>query len=115
VFVTLVLDKRYIILQSDTVDTRKFLLELERLFLAEQDNFSRFDLNVDSLKRILQSMGTEYDKSVLLFATSSRKKVYGLGIKPVNAVHFLNNVASTEFECIVYIQIECLLRLNIYI
>ena len=36
----------------------------------------------------------------MIFATSSRKKVYELGIKPENAVHFLSKVVtvSSEFE-----------------
>ena len=102
VFVTTVLNTRYIILQNETVDTGKFLLELECLLSKEQDNFSRFDLNADSLKRVLQSMDTEYDKTVLkamIFASASRKKVYELGIKPENAVGFLNKVVNVFTEC----------------
>ena len=64
VYVATVLDTRYIILQNETVDTGKFLLELECLLSKEQNNFSGFDLNAESLKRVLQSMDTEYDKSV---------------------------------------------------
>ena len=102
VFVTTVLNTRYIILQNETVDTGKFLLELEYLLSKEQDNFSRFDLNAGSLKRVLQSMDTEYDKTVLkamIFASASRKKVYELGIKPENAVGFLNKVVNVSTEC----------------
>ena len=72
-----------------TVDLSNFLCELERLESEDHESFSRFDLNADTLKHVLHSMHTEYDKSVLkatIFATSSRKKVYELGIKPDNAV-----------------------------
>ena len=48
-------------------------------------------------------MDTEYDKSVqkaMIFATSSRKKVYELGIKPKdNAVHFLAKTVYASKEC----------------
>ena len=47
-------------------------------------------------------MDTEYDKSVLkamIFATSSWKKVYELGIKPDNAVHFLAKTVDASKEC----------------
>lgn len=57
VYVIKVLDNRYIILQNDTVAIDKFLLELDQLLSKDKaDNFSRFDLNVESLKRVLQSM-----------------------------------------------------------
>ena len=34
----------------------------------------------------------------MIFATSSRKKVYELGIKPENAVHFLSKVITVSSE-----------------
>ena len=89
VYVVSLLDNRWVILQNDTVDTGKFLLELEERVSQEQETFIRFDLNAQSLERVLKSMDTEYDKSVLkamIFATASRRKTYELGIKPENAV-----------------------------
>ncbi|CAB4031932.1 Hypothetical predicted protein [Paramuricea clavata] len=68
----------------------------------DKESFSRFDLNADTLKHVLQSLDTEYDKSVLkamIFATSSRRKVYELGIKPENAVHFLAKAVYAFKEC----------------
>ena len=47
-------------------------------------------------------MDTECDKSVLkavIFATSSRRKVYERGIKPENAVHFLAKTVYASKEC----------------
>ena len=102
VYVTTLFGKRFIILQNDTVDLSNFLCELERLESEDHESFSRFDLNADTLKHVLQSMDTEYDKSVLkamIFATSSRKKVYELGIKPDNAVHFLAKTVYASKEC----------------
>ena len=102
VYVTTLFGKRFIILQNDTVDLSNFLCELERLESEDHESFSRFDLNADTLKHVLQSTDTEYDKSVLkamIFATSSRKKVYELGIKPDNAVHFLAKTVYASKEC----------------
>lgn len=103
VYVIKVLDNSYIILQNDTVAIGKFLLELDQVLSKDKaDNFSRFDLNVESLKRVLQSMDTEYEKSVLkamIFATASRKKVQELGIKPDNAVKLLNKVVTASTDC----------------
>jgi len=65
VYVVKVLDNRYI-LQSDTVDISKFLLELHQLLSKGQDNSSRFDLNVETLKRVLQSLDSQYDSNALL-------------------------------------------------
>ena len=102
VYVTTLFGKRFIILQNDTVDLSNFLCELERLESEDYESFSKFDLNADTLKHVLQSMDTEYDKSVLkamIFATSSRKKVYELGIKPDNAGHFLAKTVCASKEC----------------
>lgn len=102
VYVSTLCGKRFVILQNDTVDLSNFLCELERLESEDKESFSRFDLNADTLKHVLQSMDTEYDKSVLkamIFATSSRRKVYELGIKPENAVHFLAKAVYASKEC----------------
>lgn len=87
VYVITMLDNLYIILQNDTVDTSKFLIELDKLQSKDMETFSRFNL---------------YDKSVLkamIFSTSSRKKVQELGIKPDNAVNFLHKVVTASIEC----------------
>ena len=96
------LDNRYIILQNDTVDTSKFLIELDKLQSKDMETFSRFNLNVESFNRVLQSMDTEYDKSglkAMIFFTASRKKVQELGIKPDNAVKLLHKVVTALIEC----------------
>ena len=84
-------------MQNDTVDTSKFLIELDKLQSKDMETFSRFNLNVESFNRVLQSVDTEYDKSVLkamIFSTASRKKVQELGIKPDNAVKLLHKVVT---------------------
>lgn len=116
VYVIKVLDNRDIILQNDTVAIDKFLLELDQLLSKDKaDTFSRFDLNVESLKRVLQSMDSEYDKSVLkamIFATASRKKIQELGIKPDHAVNLLNKVVTASTECERANEAEDILKLR---
>ena len=102
VYVASLLDNRIIILQNDTVDTGKFLFDLERLISKEENTFTRFHLDAGSLNRVLQSMDTEYDKSVLkaiIFSSATRKKTYELGIKPENAVGFLYKIVTASAEC----------------
>ena len=54
VYVITMLDNRYIILQNDTVDTSKFLIELDKLQSKDMETFSRFNLNVESFNRVLK-------------------------------------------------------------
>ena len=85
VYRTTLFGKRFIILPNDTVDFCNFLCEHKRLESEDKQSFSRSDLNVDTLKYVLQSIDTKYDKFVLkamIFATSSWGKVCELGIKP---------------------------------
>jgi len=62
---------------------------------------NRFDVDAESLHAILDSMETEYDKSVLraiFAATSSRSELYGLGMKPDAAVKNLERVLAVSEE-----------------
>lgn len=62
---------------------------------------NRFDLNAESLHAILESMETEYDKSVLraiFAATSSRSELYDLGLKPDAAIKNLERVLAVSEE-----------------
>ena len=62
---------------------------------------NRFDLDAESLHAILDSMETEYDKSVLraiFAATSSRSELYGLGMKPDAAIKNLERVLAVSEE-----------------
>lgn len=61
----------------------------------------RFQLDAESLHAILDSMETEYDKSVLLAifaATSSRSELYKLGLKPDAAIKNLERVLAVSKE-----------------
>jgi len=62
---------------------------------------SRFDLDAEALHIILDSMETEYDKSVvraILAATSSRSELYDLGLKPDAAISNLERVLAVSEE-----------------
>ena len=62
---------------------------------------NRFDLDAESLHAILDSMETEYDKSVLraiFAATSSRSELYGLGMKPDATIKNLERVLAVSEE-----------------
>ena len=62
---------------------------------------SRFDLDAEALHTILDSMETEYDKSVvsaILAATSSRSELYDLGLKPDAAISNLERVLAVSEE-----------------
>lgn len=62
---------------------------------------SRFDLDAEALHTILDSMETEYDKSVvraILAATSSRSELYDLGLKPDAAIANLERVLVVSEE-----------------
>ena len=61
----------------------------------------RFQLDAESLHAILDSMETEYDKSVLraiFAATSSRSELYELGLKPDAAIKNLERVLAVSKE-----------------
>lgn len=99
VYVITMLDNRYIIMQNDTVDTSKFLIELDKLQSKDMETFSRFNLNIESFNRVLQSMDTEYDISVLkamIFSTASRKKVQEF--LPVEETPVTNTNSNTMRE-----------------
>ena len=62
---------------------------------------SRFDLDAEDLHTILDSMETEYYKSVvcaILAATSSRSELYDLGLKPDVAIANLERVLAVSEE-----------------
>jgi len=61
----------------------------------------RFDLDAEALHTILDSMETEYDKSVvraILAATSSRSELYDLGLKRDAAISNLERVLAVSEE-----------------
>lgn len=103
VIVTEILGKRHILLQNEETSLEDFLLELERL-AEENMNASvkhRLHLNSATLKSILNSLDTEYDRMALkavLFTLHSRSETYNLGIKPDRAVRFISKVMSASDE-----------------
>ena len=97
--------KQYLILQNETTDIGKFLLELQQIEELEGSDYKsvRFFLDAKSLAKIISSMDTEYDKMALkavIFASHSRAETFNLGISPTRAVQFLSKVlvASDESE-----------------
>ncbi len=65
------------------------------------EKVKRFDLNAASPKTIINSMESEYDKSILrgvLAATSTRSELYDLGLKPEAAVKTLKSVLAVSEE-----------------
>ena len=62
---------------------------------------SRFDLDAEALHTILDSMETEYDKSVvraILSATSACSELYDLGLKPDAVISNLERVLAVSEE-----------------
>ena len=74
-------DKSYIVLNPE----RWNIVRLLDVFCNKNvEKVKRFDLNATSLKTIIDSTESEYDKSVLrgiLAATSTRSELYDLGLK----------------------------------
>ncbi|XP_070580686.1 uncharacterized protein [Ptychodera flava] len=103
VTITSVVGRRFVILNNDSVDLTALFIEIQELEGTNDDSESRFPLSLESVQKIIASMDTEYDKSVLkavLFASSTRNYVYKLGMKPDRCVHFLSKVidVSNEYE-----------------
>jgi len=88
---------RYVVLDSQSWN----IVNLLELFYVESKQTKRFDLNAESLHSIINSMETEYDKSVvraLIAATSTRREIYNLGLKPDVAVRSLERVLAVSQE-----------------
>ena len=89
-------DDRFIVLNSENWDIVKLL----DVFFDGNDEGKpncRFELDASSLQTIMNSMDTEYDKSVvraILASSSSRSQLYDVGLKPDTAVKNLEKVVS---------------------
>lgn len=71
------------------------------IFDDDYEQSCRFDLDAQSLKKIMDSMDTEYDKSVvraILACSSSRSELYDLGLKLDTAIKNLEHVLAVSDE-----------------
>ena len=88
---------RYIVLNPEKWN----IVRLLDVFCEDRSSENRFDLDAESLSTIIDSMESEYDKSVLravLAATSTRSELYDLGLKPEAAIKNLETVLAVAKE-----------------
>lgn len=91
-------ERSYIVLNPERWNIVKLL---DVFYNKNVEKVKRFDLNAASLKTIIDSMESEYDKLVLrgiLAATSTRSELYNLGLKPEATIETLQSVLAVSEE-----------------
>jgi hypothetical protein len=117
-------NKRYVILKTQTLDLPSFIADINNMFNRDIHDAStqagkiRLDLDKAGLKRLLDSMDSEWDKKcakVILAANRSRREIEELGLLPdavVNNVKQVKNVIEKIEETDTAARETVLLRLH---
>ncbi|XP_032235410.2 uncharacterized protein LOC5510379 [Nematostella vectensis] len=98
-------NRRYIILKTSELDVPNFVAELLTMVTSEneyvQEYRARFEIKTNSLKCILNSMDSEWDRKcakLLIAANRSRTEIEELGIHPDSLVKSMQNVKAITEE-----------------
>ena len=102
------LNKRYIIVRTQTLDLPNFIVELNTMITKGRDasslaNITRLDLDKNSLQCILNSMDSEWDRKCakVIFATNrSRMEMEELAFHPETLIASVQQVKSIVEETV---------------